>query len=168
MIIETSLDKDVINMEKLYRLLYPMRACLITSRHEGKDNIMAASWVFPLSMDPPLFGVSVSERRFSCDLIRKGKVFGINLPHPELREATVICGTTSGRDGDKFEKANLTKEESRYVPLIKECPLSIECEVVKELAPGDHAIFVGKVVNTVKRFEGKGLYHLGGTDFIAV
>jgi flavin reductase (DIM6/NTAB) family NADH-FMN oxidoreductase RutF len=155
-------------MEKLYRLLYPMRACLITSRHEGKDNIMAASWVFPMSMDPPIFGVSVAEKRHSFGLIRKGKAFGINLPHPELRDATVVCGTKSGRDVDKFKEAGITREEAKHVPLIKECPASIECEVVDEIAIGDHVIFVGKATKTVKRFEGKGLYHLGGRDFVSI
>ncbi len=152
-------------MENLYRLLYPMRTCLITSRYEGKDNIMAASWVFPLSKDPPLFGISIAEKRYSCSLIRNGKAFGINLPHPELQEATVTCGTKSGRDGDKFEEASLTREEAKHVPLIKECPVSIECELVDEIKAGDHVLFVGKAVNTVKRFESKGLYQVKGEEF---
>ena len=152
-------------MEKLYRLLYPMRVCLITSRHEEKDNIMAAAWVFPLSMDPPLFGVSVAEKRHSCSLIRKGKAFGINLPHPELQEATLTCGTKSGKNIDKFKEAGLTREEAKHVPLIKECPVSIECEVTKEITTGDHAVFIGKAIKTVERFKAKGLYHLGGSEF---
>lgn len=145
-----------------------MRVCLISSRHGEKDNIMAASWVFPLSMDPPLFGVSVSEKRHSCDLIRKGRAFGINIPHPELREATLKCGTQSGKDIDKFKEAGLTRDEAKNVPLIKECPVSMECEVIEDITTGDHALFVGKVIKTVKRFEAKGLYHLGGSEFTTV
>ena len=154
-------------MEKLYHLIYPMRVCLITSRHGGKDNIMAASWVFPLSMDPPLFGVSVSEKRYSCGLIREGKSFGINLPHPELQEAVVLCGSHSGREGDKFEMAGLERDEGK-VPLIKQCPVSIQCEVVDEIQTGDHVLFVGKAIRTVKRFEAKGLYQVGGKEFTSL
>ncbi|MBU0533118.1 flavin reductase family protein [Candidatus Micrarchaeota archaeon] len=155
-------------MEKMYHLLYPMRVCLITSKHEEKESIMAASWVFPLSMDPPLFGLSVAEKRYSCDLIRKGKAFGINIPHAALEEAMIICGTNSGRDVDKFEKANLTRDEGKKIPLIQECPVSIECELVEEHKTGDHILFVGKAIEVRKRFEEKGLYQVRGMEFTSL
>jgi flavin reductase (DIM6/NTAB) family NADH-FMN oxidoreductase RutF len=154
-------------MEKIYRMLQPARVCLITSRHGGKDNVMAASWVFPLSMDPPLFGVSVSEKRFSHSLIRGGKAFGINLPDAKMEKEVVLCGTESGRDTDKFAKAGLVKEGGLHVPLIKQCPVSIECELVDEIRSGDHVLFVGKAVKTVKRFEAKGLYQSEG-GFVSI
>jgi flavin reductase (DIM6/NTAB) family NADH-FMN oxidoreductase RutF len=155
-------------MEKIYRLLYPMRVCLITSRHMDEDNVMAASWVFPLSMEPAMFGVSVAEKRLSCELIRKGKGFGINLPHAALEEAAVIAGTSSGRDTDKFSKANLTKEPGVRVPLINECPVSIECELVDEVRTGDHVLFIGKAIDVRKRFEAHGLYQVQGLEFMEV
>lgn len=155
-------------MEKLYKLIYPMRVCLITSRHGGNDNVMAASWVFPLSMDPPLFGVSVSTKRFSYELISNGKAFGINLPTTEMEKAVAICGSESGRAVDKFAKAGLEKEEGGHVPLIKQCSASIECELVNEFRTGDHVLFVGKAVRIVKRFEAKGLYQAREEGFISV
>lgn len=152
-------------MEKYYHLLYPIRTCLITSKYRGKNNVMAASWVFPLSMDPPCFGISIAKNRFSYELISKGKFFGINLPHAKLESATIICGTNSGRDMDKFEKADLTIEETNHVPLVKDCPTSIVCEVVNEIETGDHVLFVGKVVSVIKRFKAKGLYQVAGGGF---
>jgi flavin reductase (DIM6/NTAB) family NADH-FMN oxidoreductase RutF len=145
-------------MERIYRMLYPMRACLITSRHEGKDNVMSATWVFPVSMDPPLFGVSLSPKRHSFGMVRNGKAFGINIPSSEMEAAVRLCGSKSGRDCDKFAEAKLTKEEGIRVPLIAECPSSIECELVDSLEMGDHTVFVGKAVKTVRRKEGKGIY----------
>jgi flavin reductase (DIM6/NTAB) family NADH-FMN oxidoreductase RutF len=145
-----------------------MRACLITSRHKEDDNVMTASWVFPLSMEPPMFGVSVSEKRFSCELIREGKGFGINLPHSALEEAAVICGRNSGRDIDKFEKAGLTKENGVRVSQVKECPVSIECELVQEIKTGDHVLFVGKAIDVRTRFEANGLYQVKGLEFIGI
>lgn len=155
-------------MEKLYRLLYPMRVCLITSRKDKKDNVMAAAWVCPLSGDPPLFGVSVSGKKLTHELIRGGGGFAINIPNQTLEEATVICGTNSGKDVDKFEKAGLTKEEGVRMPLIKECPVSIECELVDEVEAGDHIFFIGKAVKTTKRFKDKGIYHKGFNEFTSV
>ncbi|MGB9719688.1 MAG: flavin reductase family protein [Candidatus Anstonellales archaeon] len=155
-------------MEKLYYLLYPMRVCLITSSYGGKDNIMTAAWVYPLSFDPPMFGISVSKKRFSYGLIKKAKAFGINLVSPEMKEAALVCGRKSGQEIDKFKEAKLTKEKGNFVPLIKESPASIECKLVKEIETGDHITLVGKVVNVVKRKESKGLYHAGGDNFTII
>jgi len=120
--------------------------------------VMSASWVFPLSMDPPLFGVSISPKRHSFGLIRKGRAFAINIPTADMEKAVVACGTKSGRDSDKFADTGLTKEEGVRVPLIKECSASIECEVVNELEAGDHVVFVGKLIKKIERSRGKGLY----------
>lgn len=152
-------------MEKIYYLLYPMRVCLITSSYGKKDNIMSATWVYPLSFDPPMFGVSVSKKRFSYSLIKKGKAFGINLASPEMREAVLVCGRKSGEEIDKFREAKLMKEKGKKVVLIKESPASIECELVKEIQTGDHIVFVGKVINVIERRKSKGLYHAGGDSF---
>ncbi len=136
-----------------------MRACLITSRHNGKENAMSATWVFPLSMDPPLFGVSISPKRHSFQLIRDSGAFGINIPSEDMEDAVKLCGTKSGRDSDKFAEAKLTKEEGAgRVPLIRECLASIECEIEREIVLGDHSVFVGRAIKVVRRKEGKGLY----------
>ncbi|MFH0884479.1 MAG: flavin reductase family protein [Candidatus Micrarchaeota archaeon] len=154
-------------MERLYRMLYPMRVCLITSRSGVKDNVMSASWVFPLSMDPPLFGVSVSKKRHSHALIRDGKAFAINIPSEKMQDIVTLCGTRSGKDCDKFAEAKLVKEEGLRVPLVKDCLASIECELVQEIETGDHVVFVGKAVKIVKRKDGKGLYQ-SADGFVSV
>jgi len=154
-------------MEKLYRMIYPMRVVLVSAGAEGKDNIMTAAWCFPLSMDPPMFGISMTRKKFTYELIQKSKKFAINIPGEDLKEETIFCGRNSGRDVDKFSK--LTKEEGKTgTPLVKECLSSIECEFVDELETGDHVMIIGKAVNVVKRKEGKGLYHLGGDELLSV
>lgn len=144
-------------MEKPYRLLYPMNVVLISSSYEGKDNVMTAAWCFPLSADPPLFGVSISRKRFSHNLIEKSKDFVINIPGPELLGAVRTCGEKTGKDTDKFGLAKLTKEHSEKVaaPSIAECQTSIECKVVEAKETGDHVLFVGEAVNIKKRKIGK-------------
>ena len=135
--------------EKPYRLLYPMKVVLVSSSHGGKDNVMTAAWCFPLSVDPPLFGVSVSRKRFSYHLIEASKEFVINVPGPELMDAVRICGSNSGADTDKFALAKLTKIKSGRVsaPSISECHTGIECKVIDSKETGDHVLFVGRAVN---------------------
>ena len=154
-------------MEKLYRLLYPMKVVLITARHEEKESIMPAAWCFPLSADPPMFGVSVAKDRFTYELVTKSKKFAINIPDSEMKEQIIKCGSTTGRDTDKFAETGFTKEEGRMGnPLIAECHASVECSLEKVVETGDHFLLVGKVENFVKRTEPrKGIYQVGGTEF---
>ena len=156
-------------MEKLYRILYPMRVVLVTSKYGEKENVMTAAWCFPLSMDPPLFGVSVSRKRLSHELISGGKGFGINLADGKMEKEALGAGRSSGREKDKFAEIGIEKEYGELgIPLMKGSPVSIECKLVQEIETGDHVLFVGEAVNVIKRREAKGLYHEGGDKFIEI
>lgn len=155
--------------EKPYRALYPLRVVLITSKSGARENVMAAAWCFPISMEPPLFGVSVSRKRFSHELISKGRAFAINLVDAKMKEKAVAAGRSSGKDHDKFAELGIAKEYGKLgLPLAKESPASIECKLVKEIELGDHVLFVGEAVNVVERRKAKGLYHAGGDDFVEI
>jgi flavin reductase (DIM6/NTAB) family NADH-FMN oxidoreductase RutF len=156
-------------VEKPHHVLYPLRVVLITSRCGERENVMTAAWCFPISMDPPLFGVSISRKRFSHELVSKGRAFAINTVDAPLGEAAIGAGRTSGKDHDKFAQLGIGKEYGKLgLPLVKESPASIECRVVKEIELGDHVLFVGEAVNVVERRKAKGLYHAGGDDFIGI
>ncbi|MEM4208076.1 MAG: flavin reductase family protein [Candidatus Bilamarchaeaceae archaeon] len=155
-------------MEKIYRLLYPMRVVLITTSHGEKENVMSAAWCYPLSANPPLFGVAISKKRYTYELINASKKYAINLATPQMKEAVMICGSISGRDKDKFALAKLKKEKGKITTVLSQSSASIECEVIDEYEAGDHIIFVGKAINVIKRKEEKGLYHRGGEEFEAI
>jgi flavin reductase (DIM6/NTAB) family NADH-FMN oxidoreductase RutF len=146
-------------MEKPYRLLYPMGVVLVSSSHEGQDNVMTACWAFPLSIDPILFGVSIGKERHSFGFVNSSKEFVLNVPGEELLDAAIICGENSGKDTDKFELAKLTREKSEKVsaPSIAEALTSIECKVIYSVEAGDHVLFIGEPVNIKERKSGKKL-----------
>jgi flavin reductase (DIM6/NTAB) family NADH-FMN oxidoreductase RutF len=155
--------------EKPYRLLYPLRVVLITSKYGEKENVMAAAWCFPLSMEPPLFGVSVSRKRFTHGLVSKGRAFAINLVDAGMKAQAVAAGRCSGRERDKFAEIPLAREYGRLgIPLLKDSPASIECRLVREIEVGDHVLFVGEAVGITRRRTAKGLYHAGGDEFTEV
>ncbi|MFH1394324.1 MAG: flavin reductase family protein [Candidatus Micrarchaeota archaeon] len=147
-------------MEKAYRILYPMRAVLVSSSAEGKDNIMTACRCFPVSGNPPLFAVSMSKKGLSQELVQKGNGYVINIPGPDIIEAVEICGSERGRTTNKWEAAKLTKEKSEKVAAhsIAECQASIECVLEQVVDVGDHFLLIGKAANIRKRKGGKGVY----------
>ena len=53
----------------------------------------------------------------------------------------------SGKDVNKFSETGLTAEPAEKVkpPLIKECPVNIECVLRQKIPLGVHHLFIGEV-----------------------
>ncbi len=142
-------------------------------------NAITLAWNMVVSKKPPLVAVAILPTRFSHGLIEKSGVFVVNVPGSDLVKAVMICGTRSGRDGDKFGPAGLTAAPSETVDTacIKECPARLECKLVKTVAAGDHTLFIGEVRGAFVDetvFDGhwkldspraRTLHHLGGDKF---
>ncbi|MCX6778179.1 MAG: flavin reductase family protein [Candidatus Micrarchaeota archaeon] len=152
----------------LHRLLYPVRIVLVTSADEqGNPNIITLAWAMPTSQQPSMFAISVGKTRHSHKLISEGGEFVLCIPGRGMEKAIEICGTTSGKNTDKFEAAKLTQKKSKFVkpPGIEECYANLECKLVGKCDSGDHTIFVGEVVNADLTGEKKGIYDMGGMKF---
>lgn len=129
--------------------LAPIPAVLVSCGNMEKANITTIAWTGVINSEPPLVYVSLRPTRYSYNIIKETKEFVINLPDENLVWETDYCGTKSGKEVDKFNGANLTKEVCKIVkaPAIAECPVSLECKL-KEIKPlGSHDMFIGEVVN---------------------
>jgi flavin reductase (DIM6/NTAB) family NADH-FMN oxidoreductase RutF len=146
--------------EKSYKLLYPMRVCLISASHEGKDNFMPAAWVYPVSAEPALYAVAISKKRFTYNLIGKSGYFVINVPGAKLKDKLEKFGRTSGKDWDKFRLWGLTKEKCEKIPCVSitEALMSMEMKVSIEYEIGDHVLFIGELLHVKERKKAKGIY----------
>jgi flavin reductase (DIM6/NTAB) family NADH-FMN oxidoreductase RutF len=112
------------------------------------ENIIAIGLVHWFSFTPPMVGIGVHPKRHSHGLLKKMGDFGVNIPVVGMEEQVDLCGTISGRDANKFERSGLTPMRARVITskLIEECPVNMECRIVKELSFGSHDWFVGEVV----------------------
>jgi flavin reductase (DIM6/NTAB) family NADH-FMN oxidoreductase RutF len=161
------------------RLLSGGPVTLVTSRWHGKDNVMPAAFVTPLSMEPPLVGVAIGPGRHSYDMIRYSEQFALSIPGRRLLQHVQYLGSVSGRDVDKFELTKLPTFKALRVeaPLIEGCVAHIECGLVDALTTGDHVLLVGQVLAAsadAEAFEGtwlledddeKPLHHLGANNY---
>jgi flavin reductase (DIM6/NTAB) family NADH-FMN oxidoreductase RutF len=135
---------------KLSTALYPTPVILVTSSDEnGKPNIITLAWAGNICSVPPQIGISVRQRRFSNGLIRKVGEFVVNVPTVDILKETDYCGTVSGRRADKFKETKLTPIKATRVkpPIIRQCPVDIECKVKNVINIGSHDLFIGEVVN---------------------
>ncbi|MGD2247488.1 MAG: flavin reductase family protein [Candidatus Methanofastidiosia archaeon] len=128
--------------------LYPSSLVLVTSSYQGEDNIITLAWVSTVCFDPPLAGCAIRDTRHSHTLIKNSKEFVINIPSREIVKETDYCGQVSGKTTDKFADCNFTKLKASTVnaPLIKECPINIECILHKIVNLGTHDLFIGKLM----------------------
>lgn len=143
------LTKIDISMDLFYRAMYPRPVVLITcpDPRRGGVNIIPVAWSIPLSLKPPLVGVSIAPQRHSHNLIAEAGEFVVNIPTSNLLDQTALCGSKSGLEGDKFALSRLTPKPSKTLrtPIIDECPAHLECLLRERVATGDHTLFVGEV-----------------------
>lgn len=135
--------------KKPHSALYPCPVVLVTCVDStGRPNVITLAWVGTLCSDPPMIGVGIRPKRFSYNLIDCTKEFVVNIPTERILEETDLCGNLSGKDVDKFTEAGFTLEPADKIkpPLIKECPVNIECCVQEKLPLGVHHLFIGEVL----------------------
>lgn len=151
--------------------LYPLPAVMVSCGTMKESNIITVAWTGIINTNPAMVYISVRPTRYSYNLIKECGEFVINLTTERLAYATDWCGVKTGANVDKFEEMNLTKETAKYVkcPMIKECPVSVECRVkeIKEL--GSHHMFIAEVlgINADEKYiDGKGAFDISKCDLI--
>ena len=127
---------------------YPRVAAIITAQAKGRENAMAAAWHTPISFNPPLYGVSISPKRFTYELIADSREFGVNfLPFSEA-ELVASVGGSKGQEVDKFRRFNIARDKSMKtaVPILKAAYAAYECKLFDDRDYGDHKLLVGEII----------------------
>jgi len=127
---------------------YPAVATIVTAQAKGKENAMAVAWHAPVSLKPPLYGVSISPKRFTYQLIADSKEFGINFLPFEAAELVASVGGSKGSEIDKFQRFNIAKNKPvrTAVPILEAAYAAYECRLVDDRGYGDHRWLVGEIV----------------------
>lgn len=129
-------------------LLAPLPAVLVSCGSEEKPNMLTVAWTGITNTIPPKTYISVRPSRHSYGLIKESGEFVINLPSSSQARAVDYAGMFTGRKVDKFAKTGLTIEPATEVsaPMVKECPISIECRVTDTVALGSHEMFLADIL----------------------
>jgi flavin reductase (DIM6/NTAB) family NADH-FMN oxidoreductase RutF len=111
-----------------------------------RANFMSCVWNTALSFEPPLYGVSISPKRATHDLILNKKAFSICFYPFEKSKDVEFFGTHSYRDTDKSRNVNLIKGSKLDVPIPLDAYAVLECSLFDYKTYGDHTLFVGEIV----------------------
>ncbi len=130
--------------------LFPVPVVLVSclDKKTKKTNIITIAWCGVVCSNPPLLSVSIRPSRYSHEIICRSGDFVINIPTRDILKQADACGIKSGRDMDKFKECSFTKISSSEIssPMIKECPVNIECRLKDTVKLGAHDMFIAEVV----------------------
>ena len=131
------MDKQPIPVAEL--LLQPFTAfepagiLLVSGADALHANPMTIGWgMFGIMWRQPVVMVMVRHSRYTWQLITQAPDFTVNWLPAASAEALRICGTASGRAGDKFAASGLTPVAGSLVasPVLAQSVLALECRTL--------------------------------------
>lgn len=129
--------------------LYPNPIVLVGANVNGKPNFLNVSYCGIVNRIPAMISISLNRNHYTCDGIRQNNSFSINIPSAEMLAVTDYCGIVSGKQVDKSKFFSTFYGKLNDAPMIEECPINVECKVIKELdLGGTNITIIGEVVET--------------------
>jgi flavin reductase (DIM6/NTAB) family NADH-FMN oxidoreductase RutF len=144
----------------------PEGVLLDSGRNVTDANLMTISWgMFGIMWGKPVMMVMVRPTRHTWQFITQAPDFTVNWMDETWTDAVRLCGSSSGRDMNKFAAAGLTPVPGRSVqsPIIEESALALECRLlyrhdlqpdqfvdlaIEQMYPAKdyHGLFFGEIV----------------------
>ena len=122
-----------IDIPKSYRLLNVGGTTLISAKHNGKVDVMAATWACPLDFNA--VSVVIGGNRYTRKLINESGYFAVQLPTVGILDQVMKVGTISKNDDeDKLAHSGveLFYQDGYDIPLVKGCNGWLICKVIPE------------------------------------
>jgi flavin reductase (DIM6/NTAB) family NADH-FMN oxidoreductase RutF len=131
-------------------LCYPEPVFLVGANVNGKPNFLAVAWGGIANRTPLMMSVAIRHDRYTMTGIEQNMTFSANIPSLEMVSETDYCGIVSGSKVDKTTACGFEVYYGKLdtAPLIKQCPVNLECRVAHLLKLDSHTLVIGKVIET--------------------
>lgn len=123
----------------------PMPVVLVGTLVDGKANFMPVGWCTRANANPPMIACGIAKMHHTHRGICETKAFSVNIPSPALLEKTDYCGLVSGADADKSCVFDVCYGKAGSIPMIRECPVSMECMLVSAIELPTNTLFIGEI-----------------------
>jgi flavin reductase (DIM6/NTAB) family NADH-FMN oxidoreductase RutF len=127
--------------------LYPIPMVLVGALVTGRANFETIGDTGLMGLNPPLVYVSSHKDHFTNMGILESNVFSINVANMDLLARLDHCGIVSGKDHDKSALFQVFYGTTG-APMIDECPVNLECKVIKEFSIQHRQVFIANVIQT--------------------
>ena len=139
-----------VDLQKAYRLINHGPTVLVSARHAGVDNVMAAAWACALDFAPPKLTVVLDKSSKTRELIEQSGAFVIQVPTAAQLMLTNTVGTLSlATEPDKLKKSGveLFGIEGHDLPFVAGCSAWLACKLIPEPHNQQaYDLFIGEVV----------------------
>lgn len=137
-------------LDKAYRLMNHGPTVLVSARHEGRDNVMAAAWACVLDFTPPKVTVVLDKATATRALVEASGQFVLQLPTQALAGLTTRVGTDSAHTmPDKLQRhgVHLWQAPAFDLPLVQGCVAWLACRLIPEAHnQTQYDLFIGEVM----------------------
>jgi flavin reductase (DIM6/NTAB) family NADH-FMN oxidoreductase RutF len=124
----------------------PMPVVLVGTQVNSKANFMAVGWCARVNGNPPMIACGIANNHYTPNGMAVAKTFSVNIPSSDLLEKTDYCGLVSGAKTDKSAVFEVFYGLLKTAPMIKECPVALECRLVQTVALPTHGLYIGEIV----------------------
>ena len=146
----------------------PHGVYVVGVKQDSQLNAFTATWLTQVSFTPPLVAVGIKKDSHSLEMIRRDRVFSVNLLGKDQKALAEHFVKPAAVVGEKLGKVP-HRIGATGAPILEEAIAYLECEL-RELANahGDHAIVIGEVVEAGVRADEPALtlmdtgWHYGG------
>jgi flavin reductase (DIM6/NTAB) family NADH-FMN oxidoreductase RutF len=128
--------------------VYPMPMVLVGTVVDDRANFMAVGWVSRVNFNPPMIAVALGKFHYTNAGIHKNETFSVNIPGIDLMEKVDYCGLVSGEKTDKSTIFDVFYGDLPAAPMIRQCPLSMECKLYNAIDLPSNTLFIGEIIET--------------------
>ena len=128
--------------------LFPMPTTIVGANVNGRPNYVTIAYCGIVQSAPPMVSVACNKEHYTNAGIKENRSFSVNIPSESMVEITDYIGLNSGKKIDKSRLFEPFYGSLKTAPMIKECPLNMECRLLKIVdIPGRDEVFIGEIVS---------------------
>ena len=130
-------------------VLYPIPTTIVGAMVNAKPNFITIAHIGIVNHAKPfLISLSMGKAHYTNPGIRANKAFSVNIPSENLVVKTDYAGIVSGKKTDKSELFQIFHGQVENAPMIKECPVNMECRLYDVYDTPTHDMIIGEIVET--------------------
>jgi flavin reductase (DIM6/NTAB) family NADH-FMN oxidoreductase RutF len=137
----------------------PSGLFIVTSRHQGLETGMLASWVQQCAFDPPHLSLAVKRGRPLNAWLAEGAGFVVNILDDSQTDMVAHFGRGFSPTEPAFEGVAVERSQDG-APVLSEALAYLECRVAGHHTVGDHDLFLGRIVSGRVLNDGHPMIHV--------
>ena len=129
--------------------LYPSLTTIVGAVVDGRANFSTVAHVGIMNHGQPQYlSFGINKSHHTGKGILEHREFSVCIPGQDLVVETDYVGLVSGRNTDKSQVFELFQGQLKHAPLIKSCPVCMECRLARVVDFETHDVFIGEIVAT--------------------